>query len=63
MGIDRTSAYFHKSVGNLQPSSPQEQELAVVYAARNATGPDDLRVLLESLGLDGTARRMVERSA
>lgn len=61
MAIDRSGAYFHKTVGVIPTNTIEEQELAVAYLARNAHGPDDLRDLLDELGLEHTAKRLAER--
>lgn len=59
--IDQTGAYFHKTVGVLGRNTVDEEERAVAYLSRNAHGPDDLRALLDHLGLGEAAQRMTRR--
>lgn len=64
MAIDRSGTYFRKTVGVVGRNTAQDEETAVACMARHAQGPDDLRNLLEHVGLVDVARQMAaKRSA
>jgi DNA-binding phage protein len=60
MSITHSGAYFHKTVGVTPKNTIEEQELAVAYLARNIDDRDELRELLDTIGLVQVARQMTE---
>lgn len=62
--IDKSGAYFRKTVGAVKKNTPEEEEMAVALIARNARDTDDLQLLLEAVALTSVAERLqAKRSA
>lgn len=56
--LDKTGAYFQKTIGVLPPLSEEERRAAVAYSARHAKTKDDFLFITEILGLDDAVDAM-----
>lgn len=60
MDLQRSGAYFHKGTSTYS-STVEEEQRAVAYLTRRVDDADELRDLIDLLGLRDTAESMTER--
>lgn len=59
--MDKTGAYFQKTLGVLPHISEEARRAAVTYTARHAAGKEDFLDLTDVLGLDDVVDDMTEQ--